>query len=276
MARALCRGRFRSAVDLAKKIETATGRLISPQTIRRGLRRVGMQACQKKKKPALKIGHRQLRLQFARRYESYTIADWRRVIWSDETKVNRFGSDGNLWTWRRGAKQGSVLADEEVQPTHKFGGGSLMLWGCMSGAGVGRFCRINTTMDASLYVEILEGELLDTIRDQGATVKDVIFQQDNDPKHTSKLARECLERLGLEVLQWPPQSPDLNPIEHLWTHLKRQLYQYPKPAQGMEELWVRLQEEWGKIPRDVVLALVDSMPRRIQAVLKAKGGHIKY
>lgn len=75
---------------------------------------------------------------------------------------------------------------------------------------------------------------------------------------TSAKASKALEELGLEVLDWPPQSPDLNPIEELWRHLKLRLGKYPAP------------------PSDVVSNLVESMPRRIQAVLRARGGHTKY
>ena len=96
------------------------------------------------------------------------------------------------------------------------------------------------------------------------------------PKHTSKKAQAFLEELGLMLLEWPTQSPDLNPIEHLWTHLKRKLAEYPEPAGGVEELWERMNEEWGKIPADVVLRLIESIPHRVQAVLRAKVGHTKY
>ena len=198
------------------------------------------------------------------------------MIWSDETKINRFGSDGRRWCWSRGVNVDGVLSDAQVTPTYKFGGGHIMLWGCMTAKGVGGFCRIHSTMDAELYTEILEGELMDTVKQHKLDVKRVIFQQDNDPKHTSKRAQECLEKLGLKVLDWPPQSPDLNPIEHLWTHLKRRLGEYPTPPEGVEELWERVQSEWAKIPVEVVLNLIDSMPARIKAVIKARGGHTRF
>ena len=75
---------------------------------------------------------------------------------------------------------------------------------------------------------------------------------------------------------WPAQSPDLNPIDHLWTHLKKKLAEYEEPPKGILELWNRAEGEWNKIEKEVCQNLIESMPRRIEAVLSAKGGYTKY
>jgi hypothetical protein len=80
----------------------------------------------------------------------------------------------------------------------------------------------------------------------------------------------------IEVLDWPPQSPDLNPIEHLWQHLKGRLSTYESEPSSISELWCRVESEWNKIPVQVCTELIESMPRRVDAVLKARGGHTKY
>ena len=80
----------------------------------------------------------------------------------------------------------------------------------------------------------------------------------------------------MAVLLWLAQSPDLNPIEHLWHHLKRKLAEYEVPPQGILEPWERVQEEWGKIKPEVCQGLIESIPRRVEAIIKAKGGYTKY
>src|SRR5260370_33920037 len=95
-----------------------------------------------------------------------------------------------------------------------------MLWGCFGWDGVGYACKIDGNMDANLYVSILEDELQNSLQYWGKTPEEVVFQQDNDPKHTSKKAKTWLADHGFDVMVWLPQSPNLNPIEHLWGHLQ--------------------------------------------------------
>jgi hypothetical protein len=232
-----------------------------------------MKAVVKKKRPLLTLRHKKARLDFAISHQDWTVEDWKKVVWSDETKINRLGSDGRKWVWK---KAGEELSDRVVEGTVKFGGGSLMVWGCMLWEGVGYACRIDGRMDADLYCKILEDDLQSSIDYYGKTAEDIIFQQDNDPKHTSKKAKAWFNDHEYEVLPWPAQSPDLNPIEHLWHHLKRRLAEYQEPPKGMMELWERVEEEWNKIEPEVCQNLIESMPRRVQAVVKAKGGYTKY
>ena len=77
-------------------------------------------------------------------------------------------------------------------------------------------------------------------------------------------------------MSWPAQSPDLNPIEHLWYHLKRRLGEYENAPGGMQELWKRVKVEWDKIEADTCQKLIESMPRRVDTVIREKGGHTKY
>jgi transposase len=266
-------GNCDTAVQATASLARDAGVVVSTNTVRRVLKESGLHASPKVKKPMLSLRHRKARMEFAIRHKDWTVDDWRKVVWSDETKINRLGSDGREWCWKN---PGEALSNRTCKPTVKHGGGSLMVWGCMTAQGAGYLTKIDTIMDADLYCQILCDELVKSLQYHDLDVNDVIFQQDNDPKHTSKKAKACLEELGLEVLQWPAQSPDLNPIEHLWDHLKRCLNAYPTQPKGMLELWERVAVEWDGIQKGVVANLIDSMPRRVAAVLKAKGGMTKY
>lgn len=266
-------GKVENAVQVTRALQDVINQPLSAQTTRRYLKQSGMKAVVKKKRPLLTKRHRKERLDFAISHQDWTVEDWKKVIWSDETKINRLGSDGRKWVWK---KAGEGLSDRLVEGTKKFGGGSLMMWGCMMWDGVGYACKIDGRMDADLYVKILEEDLQASLEHYDKMAEDIIFQQDNDPKHTSKKAKAWFNDHEYQVLSWPAQSPDLNPIEHLWHHLKRKLAEYQEPPKGILELWERVEGEWNKIGPEVCQNLIESMPRRVEAVVKANGGYTKY
>ena len=146
----------------------------------------------------------------------------------------------------------------------------------MTWEGVGFATRIDGRMDGDLYLQILKDKLQETLEYYGFHPLDIIFQQNNNPKHTRRKVKEWLEEQEFKTMGWPAQSPDPNPIEHLWGWLKRRLAEYKNPPNGILELWERVQVEWDKIPVGKCHKSIESMPRRIQAVLRAKGGYTKY
>lgn len=270
--------RAKNAAEAARLFNANRENKISVQTVRRVLKEYGLKAKKIKKKPAISKKNKWERLKWARKHREWTVEDWKRVIWSDETKINRFGSDGNKYAW---VKDGANLQPREIEPTVKFGGGSVMVWGCMTWAGVGYAARIEGTMDGPLYVKILRDCLLPTLEacmlmPEFPPYNQLYFQQDNDSKHTSGAAKDFFSGQGFKVLQWPSNSPDLNPIEHLWHILKRALYTYQEPAKGVFELWERVQREWLKIKPETCQSLIESMPQRIKAVIAARGSQTKY
>ena len=84
------------------------------------------------------------------------------------------------------------------------------------------------------------------------------------------------EDQDLRTMKWPAQIPNLNPIEHAWSYLKKKLEKYEIPPNSMEQLWKRVEKEWNEIPAQVCQGLIVSMPRRINEVVKAEGGYTKY
>ncbi|SOV04796.1 uncharacterized protein UDID_17194 [Ustilago sp. UG-2017a] len=92
----------------------------------------------------------------------------------------------------------------------------------------------------------------------------------------SKKTTKWLTSNNIKVMEWPAQSPDLNPIEHLWQHLKMRLSKYSTIAKSRDELLKRCEAEWAVITPETCRNLIESMPHCIEAVLKAKGGNTKY
>uniref|UniRef100_A0AAZ3RDC3 Tc1-like transposase DDE domain-containing protein n=1 Tax=Oncorhynchus tshawytscha TaxID=74940 RepID=A0AAZ3RDC3_ONCTS len=150
-----------------------------------------------------------------------------KILWSDETKIELFGLNAKHHIWR---KSGTI-------PTVKHGGGSIMLWGCFSAAGTGSLVRIEGKMNGAKYREILLQNAEDFRLGQSFT-----FQQDNNPKHTAKTMQEWLWEKSLNFVEWPSQSPDLNPIEDISRDLKIAVQRW-SPS-NLTELERICREEW--------------------------------
>ena len=161
-----------------------------------------------------------------------------------------------------------------TEGTVKYCGGSLMVWACIAHAGVGKIHLSEGNLNAHQYIEILHENIVSSIEQVGLDRGEILFQQDNDSKHTSKLVKEWLASHSYVVLKWSPQSTDL--IENIWGHLKRRLPAYKKDPEGIIQLWGRAKVVWDVLPCAMCESTVSSMPCRMRAVIVAKGGHTKY
>src|SRR5690242_10493975 len=120
------------------------GVAVSRFTVARALKQAGMRSAEKQKKLMLSARNMKARLGFAKAHKDWTVDDWKRVIRPDETKINRFCSDGRSWYWSRDA---GSLNERHVKQTMKHGGSSVMMWGCMTCHGPGYACKIDGLMD---------------------------------------------------------------------------------------------------------------------------------
>ncbi len=148
-----------------------------------------------------------------------------------------------------------------------------MIWAAMSSAGVGPLCFLKSTANAAIYQDILEHFMLPSA-DKLYGDADFIFQQDLAPAYTAKGTKSWFIDYGVTVLDWPANSPDLNPIENLWGIVKRKMRD-TRPNNA-DDLKATVKETWASIPPQQCHKLITSMPRRIEAVIKAKEAPTKY
>ena len=268
--RMIKKNRFESAKNIVNHLKSLTGNTISLTSIRDRIHKAGFSGCIARKKPFLTKNHMKRRMNFAKNYYLMPASFWKKVLWSDESKFNLKKSDGAQRVWR---KRGEAFNLSCTRGTIKHGGGSVMLWGCMAWNGVGKLEFTDETMNADLYNNILKRNLKSSAKSLRLG-NSFLFQQDNDPKHTAKKTKTFFDENGINVLEWPSQSPDLNPIEHLRTLLDKKIGN--RAFTKKEDLKKAVVKSWSNIDNNQIKCLVESMPKRLLNVIKAKGGLTKY
>lgn len=153
---------------------------------------------------------------------------------------------------------------------------SIMVWSVISFKGTGRLYIVDGTMRQDQYRKVLDSRLLPQVKEWFPRGQKCIFMHDSAPCHKAKSITKFLEKKKLDVLPWPGNSPDLNPIENLWEILKRKISQVM--VTNKQELTKRLTHFWHHDPdiKQSAIKCIESMPRRIEAVIKAKGNITKY
>jgi hypothetical protein len=160
-------------------------------------------------------------------------------------------------------------------PTVKFGGGGIKVWECFSWNGLGPLVILHRNLKVEDCKDILTRYILSTVEDQFGD-DDCLYQHDSAPCHNARSVRECFVDNKVPEMDCPPQSPDLNPTEHLWDELERRLHSRPQRLTSITALATALQEEWAAIPPETFRHLVESLLGRVGAVIKAKRGPTWY
>ena len=185
---------------------------------------------------------------------------WERTLFSDKTAFQLFRNTISVW----------YKGPRPIRPLPK-NRQKVFAWGGFCAKGKTSLHCFTGIMDARFYTEILEGHLPEIRRMFGRRWR---FQQDNDLKHTSQVAKEFLKENFPEVMDWPSNSPDLNPIENLWGIVKHRVEK--RMPSNISELEQYMVEEWENIPNEFLTNLISSMRDRCQQVIDNNGERINY
>ncbi len=211
------------------------------------------------------------RLKWCLERKNWAFEKWSSVLFSDESNFQLVNRKTTARVRRfKNEKYESRFIKQRVQA----GGGSVGIWGAISSNGTG-VCQVYSgRMDQYLYIDTLENAMLpsrDLLIDDHMNW---IYQQDNAPCHKAKKVDAWFRENNISVLPWPARSPDLNPIEQIWSIIDKKLVGVR--LSNLAELEKAVVKEWQELPPSICVNLVESMPKRLEMCIKAKGGHFKY
>ncbi|UYV79773.1 K02A2.6-like [Cordylochernes scorpioides] len=234
---------------------------ISTRTISRRLVANGLHSCRPLRRLPLTPPNRRQRLEWCRARSTW-MTEWHRVVFSDESRFCLSSDSRRVRVWRRRGERSNPAAIVE-RPTVRQRG--IMVWGAIAYDSRSPLLRIQGTMTAQRYVDdVLRPVTLPYL--QG--VPNALYQEDNARPHTARISQQALQ--DVQMLPWPPYSPDLSPIEHVWDIIGRRLHALPQPR-SEDELWQMVEREWRAIPQDAIRTLIDSLPRRVAACIAVRG-----
>ena len=266
------RNRRGTATGFQAEFQLATGQRISTQTIRNRLHNDTLNARRPATGPILTRAHRIQRLEFAENHLNWEMRDWESVLFTNESRFHLSSCDRRVRVWRR---PGERYADCNIMEYDRYGGGSIMVWGgiCLSGR-TDLYVFDQGTLTAMRYRDDILAPIVRPFA--GAVGDNFILMQDNARPHTARLVTDYLNQEGIEVMDWPARSPDLNPIEHVWDYIYRRISQRQNRPITLPDLTQELILEWNGLPQELIATLIRSMPSRCRECCDRRGGHTHY
>jgi len=268
--RELGNDRFISCQTLCNKMaELGIG--TSKRTLRRRMKEAGFKGLKPTKKPRLTLRMKKARLEWAKQFRTWRADDWARVCFTDESHMEILGVRASH-VYRR---PGEAFDEKCTIPTVKHPT-KVMVWGLIASKGMGPLHFVDGMMDRYKYSEVLLRRMLPQVWEWFPD-GNYIFMHDKAPCHTARCVSELFAEYGVEVLPWPGNSPDLNPIENVWANIKLRLREAPEIT-SEAQLKERLRNIWENDPDliTIVQNCIQSMPDRVAAVIAAGGGATKY
>lgn len=250
----------------------ATGRAISSQTVRRRLHASNLRARRRATHPRLTREQRACRYRWAMEHYQWNFENWRNCLFTDESRFRLYTNDGRILVWR---ERGQRYNENLRVPTTLFGGGSVCVWGgiCFDGR-TDLVVLINETMTATRYRDRVIVPIV--VPFFGAIGEQFVLIDDNARPHRARIVNECIEAHGITRMEWPPCSPDMNCIEHVWAEMSRQQNRLLQPPQTLDQLANTLRAIWERIPQQFINNLIRGLPNRVRALRRHRGGPTHY
>ena len=221
--------RTRTGVDIQRDVNKWKGVKMSVWALRR-LRGFGLYERLAHKKPLVSLRNRDRRLSFAKDHSDWTVKDWKKVLFTDETKVNLVGSDGKSYITHFKENFNSQFIKGQLQA----GCGSILMWGAFCHDDIGPIVQIQNTFNSEKYIELLEETIELFVKENKA--RRFMYQQ-NSLVHKSKRVLAWLKQ-KFKTIDWLPKSPDINPIENLWAIVRRMAKKKCKNTKELYETFV--------------------------------------
>jgi hypothetical protein len=222
-----------------EQIKTALKLPVHVTTLQRYLKHYGLTRSIAKRQILLSDVNRAKRLAFAKDLVTWTEEKLNSIMWTDETKVQAW-PNGEIVFYR--APVSKVL----TTPMKQNGGSGVMFWGCMTYHAWGPLTECEGTIDGTKYLKLLKDIVLPEFN---ASPVPLIYQQDNAPAHKKREVTAFLAAQRFETLNWPPQSPDLSPIEWVWNQIKMKMKALvPRPRtpsqikEAIHNIWLELDD----------------------------------
>ena len=222
------------------RLHWGAGVRVPNSTIRRRLRTAGLKARRPIRRPFLTDRHKQVRLVWCGARCNWNLKPWRRIHWSDESQFLLYMTDGRLRVWRR---PNEAYNQQMINAIELFGGGSVMVWGCISYDCKLDLIKSPMTLNAQRYQqEMLDAAVIPHFDSHPLATRPMCMN-DNARPSRGRAVIAHLRMNAIETLPWPARSPDLNPVEHLWDYLGRQVQARDPPVRNLRELEQALHEE---------------------------------
>ena len=207
------------------------------------------------------------------RHHLWDMTQWSRVIFTDKSSFEVRPMKRNMRVWRKAGERFDAAC---IVPTYKSGYELVNVWGAFCCYGKPPLVRIDGRFSNKEYIQIYDTVLWPWAISAFGNLQSFALLKDNCGPHRAKAVRKYMEELIITRMDWPAQSPDLNPIENVWGQMKSEFRMRRRHPKDKDECWLQIKALWDELPLSYFYKLIGSMADRITEVIAKNGGSTKY